>query len=270
MPISPESENVQWKIRTTFGKLCFESETHRYWLEGQDHQFMSATTFIHGLQPEFKAESVAASVASKRGVSALEVLEEWKNKNEYSKALGTFIHLVMETYIKNYMDDFDDDMYWLKDEAPKANRKKAFAVAKQAEMLYEKVIEDWEPVELEFRIYDINCSLGDDCGNPLRLAGTVDALFRNRDNGEFWIFDWKTNEKLNHKGFNGKRMNPPFQKLEACNINEYRLQLSLYKAVLERHNVCAISGLKLGHITEEGSHLISISPVNLSGRISGW
>lgn len=264
------ARDVAGRLGSRFGALCFEAEGHKYYFNDDDCALISATSFVHSLQPPFEADSVAGMTAFRQGRAKSEILEEWAFKNDFSKALGSWIHKIMEIGIRDFMAGSETDYSQFMDDIPKAGRKRALKTAGNAVRLMESVLEDWEPAGIEFKVFDLDCRLGkDEEGRDRRLAGTVDALLRSRKTGEFQIFDWKTSEKLRSKGF-GKKMLKPFKDLESCNVNEYRLQLSLYKEVLERSGICEIAGLKLGHVTDSGWNLADIEAIPLKGRIDGW
>ena len=64
------------------------------------------------------------------------------------------------------------------------------------------------------------------------IAGTIDALLRDNRTGHLVIWDWKTNEKIKHIGFNNELGIGPAAALPACDFYKYALQLSLYKFLL--------------------------------------
>lgn len=50
------------------------------------------------------------------------------------------------------------------------------------------------------------------------------------------VQDYKTNKKIDSRGFNGKLMLPPMDHMEDCDLNKYQLQLSIYMNIILFHN----------------------------------
>jgi ATP-dependent exoDNAse (exonuclease V) beta subunit len=269
--MSQTAKEVSSRIRSKFGDIRFEEQSHRYYFEGRAVSLISATTYIKNITTPFDTEKMLKLSSFKKGISKRQLQEEWEFKAKSSSEIGTWVHRVMEINIKHSMDgtEPDEDLLILKSEMPKSDRSRAKNLGNSAMCLFEEIIREWEPADMEFRIYDLGCSVGRDFeGVPCRLAGTVDALFRNRETGEFWIWDWKTNKELK-EGY-GKNFLSPFEDVKECDLNKFKLQLSLYKEVLERAGVCSIKGLKIGHIMEDGYKVIDLKPMPMAGRIEGW
>ena len=66
------------------------------------------------------------------------------------------------------------------------------------------------------------------------FAGTIDMLAYNLKKGCYSIIDWKTSKKFDQGNSFTPYMKPPFEHVLSCNTNEYSLQLSLYKYILEK------------------------------------
>ena len=68
------------------------------------------------------------------------------------------------------------------------------------------------------------------------LAGSIDVVLKIKDSSEFILLDWKRSEKLKDK-FNsyGKNMKVPLQDLPDCQGHHYRLQLNIYRWILEKY-----------------------------------
>jgi hypothetical protein len=75
------------------------------------------------------------------------------------------------------------------------------------------------------------------------LASQRDLVARN-ERGEYFIFDWKTNETISKNGYN-KTMKAPYNYPDAT-FYHYSLQLSLYKSMSLDYNIkdCFIVHIK--------------------------
>jgi hypothetical protein len=79
------------------------------------------------------------------------------------------------------------------------------------------------------------------------LAGSVDALFRNRRTGKFVLVDWKRSidlvrherERANPRArpFPKKMCNGSLRHLEATIVNEFNMQLNLYKVMYTQYGI---------------------------------
>ena len=74
------------------------------------------------------------------------------------------------------------------------------------------------------------------CAPNEDLAGSIDLVLKDKDSNTFHLVDWKRSEKLEDKyaGY-GKKMNPPAHDVDDCQGQHYRLQLNIYKWILERY-----------------------------------
>ena len=68
------------------------------------------------------------------------------------------------------------------------------------------------------------------------LAGSIDLVLRFPDRGEFVLVDWKRSSKLREK-YNsyGHFMKSPLDTVPDCQGEHYRLQLNVYKWILEKY-----------------------------------
>ena len=82
---------VKNKILETFKDYTFVDETRTYYYKG-DRVSISTTGLIHQYSQEFDKWEMSTNVARKRGISQLEVLEEWRIENLHSTIKGSMIH----------------------------------------------------------------------------------------------------------------------------------------------------------------------------------
>lgn len=104
--------------------------------------------------------------------------------------------------------------------------------------LFTKMKKVYVPIANEFIVYD----------QEHAICGTIDALMYNTKINGYSIIDWKTSKKFDQGNSFTPYMKPPFEHLLSCNTNEYSLQLSLYKYILEKHTSIRISEMLLFQI----------------------
>jgi hypothetical protein len=189
------------------GKVCFNPENHTYFIG--DKQLTSVTTYLSQFKNKFDSELIATKYAKKNGLNKLDVLKEWKDKAELSAKNGTICHSIFENYILN-------DVIELPGIAPK-------------EKVAKKFINDYFerglliPVETEMIVYDEN------------LAGQIDCIAKNKS-GEYFILDWKTNNKIDKTNYN-KFMLGDYDIYPDANYYHYSLQLSLYRKMCKEYDI---------------------------------
>ena len=78
------------------------------------------------------------------------------------------------------------------------------------------------------------------------VAGSIGMVLKQRDSAVFYLVDWKRSEKLQDKynGF-GKTKKSPLESVADCQGQHYRLQLNIYKWILEKYYGVQIHGMKV-------------------------
>ena len=79
---------IKEKILNTFKDYTFVDSTHTYYYKNKKVG-ISTTGLIHQYSQEFDKWGMSANVAIKRGISQLEVLEEWRKENLHSTIKGS-------------------------------------------------------------------------------------------------------------------------------------------------------------------------------------
>jgi hypothetical protein len=212
-----------------FKDIKFDEESHSYSVNGIP--LLSVTKLV-GTTTFFDTKRLAAQKAESLGIPVRDVLLNWQRKGDYARIKGHEMHSYIE-----YL--------W---QGKKYNWKpqdKYFEMIVELDCLKEQYGNFYKPasklmslIAAENVVYDID----------YKVAGTFDGLFHNKVNDRVDIWDWKTSKEI-------KKTNPYGHKLigldhlDECNFNEYALQLSLYKYIIERNtdikigtlNICQIS-----------------------------
>jgi hypothetical protein len=211
--------------------MIFEPVAHTY--EHNKESYVSVTTFLKKFKPEFKKELVAEQCAKRDGREVTELLAQWELNSEISSMYGTVIHKAVEYWIR--YGEFSK-LPFLKDLVEK------FAAKHNRESLVPEIIVFSE---------------------ALRLAGTIDQLKKLGDK-KVRVMDVKTNAELteNSRGY----FLAPLNKLPFSKINEYRLQLSVYKYLLEAKGIM-VESLELEHWNGEDFKTIQLEPINVESLL---
>jgi len=226
-------------------KLKFYEKSHLYKIGNT--RLTSVTTFVSKFFSKFNARIIARKLAKfpvnkkqKHGVRWF--LKDWKERAQF----GTNVHKLVEWKI---LDEEPEDSYSLFTELE-------MDYARQGELAYHKIMRSLgEPVSYtELKVYN----------EELLLAGTIDLMVSHNHpddtNNErvISLYDWKTNKKLNKKGYNNKKgILPPLLEVDDCHITKYGLQLSTYAYILERQGY-KIDQLYIVHLKDDKYELIEV------------
>jgi len=225
--------NVMEQIKMKKKKIRFYSGTHNYFYGKQ--KLKSVTTFIGQFFNKFDAKKIARKLAkfpvnkaNKRGVRYW--LKEWKKSAEH----GSVVHKLIEEYIIGNMIPLtitDEQSY------TKRDRTKLL----QAMTWYDEWNENTWTLKQEAEKIIFSEELG--------IAGTIELYAETPDG--ITLIDWKTNKRIDNKGYGGKKGLEPIEELEDCHLTKYTLQLSLYAYILEKYYDKKMHQLILVHLMED-------------------
>ena len=203
------------KIAEHNGQRCFFNENpHKYWVG--DTVLTSVTKFIRGFFPEFKADEIAEKYAQKHGLLVKDVLSDWKRKGDEGRDLGKLVHYYIESC-------FVEDNLGRRKEPPfiPEKYKDHIRVADEAIRL---IFNKFKFIAAEQIVFSVE----------LGLAGQIDLLMRDDRYGlDILVMDWKTNAKIS-KDNPWQEAMEPIQHLDACNWNEYCIQLNIYEYIMKK------------------------------------
>jgi hypothetical protein len=209
--------------------MHFDEPTHIYTVKGSSEGIVSITKFLHEFFPHFDADAVIKNMMKSKkwpdskwyGMSPQAIKEAWNANGRQASEAGTDMHLGIEMVMNGAEDVVPDSTketiewkyfwnYWNKDSLI------------------------WEPWRTEWEIWD----------EDLKLAGSVDMIYRNRINGTFAVYDWKRSKEIKmentfQSGFG------PVSHLPDCNYWHYTLQLNMYRWMLEKHYGIVVSEMAL-------------------------
>jgi hypothetical protein len=217
--------------------FIFEEEAHVYTYNGTKYD--SVTTFIKNFKEPFDKEYWSKRKAKELGVDPSTILNEWEGKANTANVLGTDVHKWIEDFWSGDVRELNPE----KEDPILIER-----VGKFME-IYEKRLKNLIPLQPELRIFS----------KKWRLAGTIDQPFLvwepKLQKYLFILGDWKTNKEFKtdeHPKGRYKKLKHPFSNLYENNLNEYSIQISLYRLILEEElGVETHSGF-LCHIGPDG------------------
>ena len=208
------------ELNKAFGDFKFFSEDHHYEYKGE-RVGMSVTRLIEEYTNDFDAESVAYKVAMKSDKSVQEVLDEWKQKNEWACRKGSIIH---ETVQHRWIKSYDTPIFPI----PTYTEEQAKTLEKLSSQTSHFYYDYKDGLELIYNEYVIGSFEYD-------LASAIDALFINKLTGGLVLVDYKTNSDIHKNEKYAKNMKAPLDNLKDDSIHHYYIQLSIYKYIVEKY-----------------------------------
>ena len=223
------------ELNKAFGDFKFFEEDHHYKYKGK-RVGISVTRLIEEYCNEFDSQAVAERVAIRDNKPVQKVLDEWKYKNEFSKAKGHTCHEFAQSLWskeKWNLEPFDNSKEYLQ----------AIEIIKQQALNYYNDYKDtYELIAIEYVVGSAEC----DC------ASAIDLLLRNKLTGGLALVDFKTNSYI--KGYNEKAykkpMKIPLQHLNDDAYNHYCIQLPIYKYWLEKYPKLKVDEMFIVYFSE--------------------
>jgi ATP-dependent exoDNAse (exonuclease V) beta subunit len=209
--------------------IHFDEPTHTYTIKGTHEGYISVTKLIHYFFPEFDADEIIRKMKNGAkwtsspyyGRTDEDIKNEWKENGRASSEAGTKMHLAIEQYLNGAFDIIDTEV-------------KESVEWKYFTSFWKKFGTDLEPYRMEWEVWV----------EELRLAGSIDAVFRKKSDGTFVIYDWKRSKEIKTTN-NFETAHYPLNHLPNTNYWHYTLQLNIYRWILETHYGMKISGLYL-------------------------
>ncbi len=208
--------------------VTFEEDTHTYFVRGVAVS-QSVTGLLHVVEEDFDVVTVSERVAAARvpnpryctmapdgtvvRMSAEAIRASWQDTNR----LGTDLHGKIERYLNGMDVDVPDDDV----NSVPFQQFKAWLVDVQGQ--------GYVPYRTEWVIYD----------DEADLAGSIDCVFRHDATDTYMVIDWKRCLTYKSSGFdsayNDRACKPPLQHVLSTKLNKWRLQVNVYREILERY-----------------------------------
>lgn len=203
-------------------KFIEDKHKYLYLLEDDKYdEYTSVTTYIKRFKKPYDQNYWAKKKSNELGIEPNELLDRWKAKADNANKLGTNVHKWIEDFWSGKAPEIPEDVN-IKDR-----------VNKFMEM-YNKRLNNLFPLQSELKIFS----------KKWKLAGTIDQPFLFFDyklnKPLLLIGDWKTNEDFkddNHPKGRYNKLLSPFTHLYENHHNEYSIQISLYRLILEEYGI---------------------------------
>jgi ATP-dependent exoDNAse (exonuclease V) beta subunit len=149
--------------------------------------------------------------------TAEEIKKMWNDNANIQSSAGTKLHNNIEYYYNQIPVENDSIEY-------------------QFFLKFVKDFPNLEPYRSEWCIYD----------EELKLSGSIDMIFRDKETGEFLVYDWKRSKEIKFESYGKKTSHVScISHLPDCNFWHYSLQLNTYRYILEKNYGLKISGMFL-------------------------
>lgn len=195
-------------IRENFNWLHLDKEKHCY-TDKEGNVFLSVSNFVDQFIEDTFTDAFIEDYAKKKDVDASFIKTKWKIEADYSSVKGIEFHFWVETFIKEGLE-----------------MELVTPIIHEVEQFKEY----WKAQKKKVEVVDQEVMIA---SKKYRIAGTIDFLGIDKETGKYVIQDWKTNKRIRREGFNGKKMLPPFEKYDDCELSKYSLQQGLYRRILE-------------------------------------
>lgn len=258
------------ELNKAFGDFKFFEDDHHYEYKGQ-RVGISVTRLIEEYTNEFDAEAIAEKVAEnnlkkhqeaekniklfpsmdenawayeseldkyfewlKLPTTIQEVLDEWKEKNEWSCKKGSLTHYFAQLMWKEPYTGF----------IPIGLNKEQYDIIFKLQRQAATFKKDYED-RLE-HIYD-EYVIGSE---EYDIASAIDHLFINKLTGGLVLVDYKTNSDIHKNEKYAKNMKVPLSHLKDTTLNHYAIQLSIYKYLVEKYTNLKIEEFFIVYMSE--------------------
>jgi ATP-dependent exoDNAse (exonuclease V) beta subunit len=244
------------KSLAIFNCITFIQSTHAYLINGRPSAKVSVTGLLNKYKPVFEVDKWAAIKAEQRNITPSEIKEEWRLNNLYATTRGTIFHSYAENYFNNKVIPYNKDEVQrdLGTEMHNQLREELVLLIKQFNNFYNEH-QHLIPVKQELVIGDIN---------DTKICGMLDMLVYNTKTDGYEIYDYKTNKEIDFSSKFAKKFYEPISHLDVCEFNTYRLQLSLYKHIIEKYTTIKITGTYVVwfNVKNESYKLIPLTDVD--------
>lgn len=200
----------------------------------KSHKYTLSVTGCTGyIKKEFEKEKIAAKKSQKEfnnpeseyyQMTAEQIISKWEEKGRVSCKYGTLLDEYIELKLNNKLTDID--LWKLDNNYDYDDRLQSNCIAFDNFLTNIQSKTDYEYVTREEKMYVIS----KDEYNVLN--GRFDCLFYSKSLNKYVIIDWKSTAVIEtQNNFKEKLLGPLFN-YDACNANEYTIQLQMYKKAL--------------------------------------
>lgn len=206
------------ELNKAFGDFKFFEKDHHYEYKGE-RIGMSVTRLIEEYTQEFDSQAIAERVALKENKTIQEVLNEWKQKNEWACKKGSICHEYAQSCWNKEIQMIDKQLY------TQPQKQTLLWIFNQTDNFYNDYKNRLEHLADEYVIGS----------EEYNIASAIDHLFINKITGGLVLVDYKTNSDIHKNERYAKNMKVPLSHLKDTTLNHYAIQLSIYKYIVEKY-----------------------------------
>lgn len=231
-------EEIKQKLKV-FDKYTFEEDTHTYYCNGVKVG-IGVTSLIGLYANKFDEQNVAEMVAQKQNKEVTQIIEEWHYKRDFSCVKGTTIHEYTQSL-------FSGNEWHLR---PFDNSKEYLEVVDKLKHHSNNYYNDYK--DRYIHIKD-ELLIGVEWAD---VSSAIDHLFYDKIDKGVVIIDYKTNSYMDgyydnpDKKVYKKYMMIPFQDTLDNSYEHYKIQLSIYKYILQELLGIPVLRTEIVYLTE--------------------
>lgn len=234
--------------------IRFDEGPHLYYIDGKQVR-ISCTGFIHAFFPHFDADAIVPRLVKKRGGKYFgrtveDVKAEWAANGAQASALGTAMHLAIELF---YNDELDDPKWAAEAAAFRGSKEETLFQAFNAEVV---VPSGLKPYRTEWSVYI----------EEWDLAGQIDGVFVDPKTGHLTLFDWKRSKAVK-KTNDWENGYGPVAHLPNANFWHYSLQLNIYKYILQTKYGFTVDAMYLVFLHPNQDNYMSLQVSNFQKEV---
>lgn len=237
-------------------RISFDEPTHIYTIDG-DSSYTSVTTFLHHQFPVFNPESTATTLLApfyangrlNKNIYRTNAIENIKEKGMTdADAISALNDITSEHYKRERQFILDtwsststagtkihaDIEYFYNDE-PRPNDSIEYQFFEDFRKDFENQYPQYRPYRTEWTVFY----------KELKIAGSIDMVYENIEDGTLMIYDWKRVKDIKYDAYKDECGLGICSDLPNTNFWHYSLQLNTYKAILESQYGKIVTALRL-------------------------
>lgn len=224
--------------------ISFTEADHKYRsiIDGKEISYVSGTTFLGKFFKPFDPTGViTARCAKKEGITVAEMKARWAEKGKKSCYYGTRLHEICEDVLQHRN---------LRNQPESVEEEQRF---KNGIKIANNILKKFDIIGVEKIVFSYKL--------PTPIAGTIDLLCKSKLDNIYYIFDWKTNTKIDKDNKYNNFALEPISHIPDNSFYHYSLQLSLYQFIMEYgHYVPYGTKFKraLFHITPQNAEILKV------------
>lgn len=247
-------------------RITFDEPTHTYTIDG-DSSYTSVTTFLHHQFPEFHPGPVAANLLAafyangrpNKNAYRAKAIENIKASDSEltDEAAVSILNDTTSTYYlrekQAIMDTWSatstagtkihaDIEYFYNDE-PQPNDSIEYKFFEIFHSDFKKEYPQYRPYRTEWTVFY----------KELKIAGSIDMVYENIEDGTLMIYDWKRVKDIKYEAYKDECGLGVCSDLPNTNFWHYSLQLNTYKAILESQYGKTVTALRLVRLYPDAS-----------------